>query len=174
VKHTIYSTILALIVAYPNIIIDSTSEYNALTLQYPRLQQEWYTYIVEDCFKYRQHYRIEPSDVCALIQNESNWVASAQHYNYRNDILVSIDYGLCQINSCFGVYTDIKQNIDKGIYEYSLCIEQAKGDKPTANRLYNAGRNNKADNYHNWVYVDAIAKDRRSSQEMLNNYYQIK
>ena len=186
-KHTIYSTLLALIVAFPYIVVDSTSGYNALLLQYPKLQQDWYLCMLTECSKYldEQHKPIPVSDICAIIQNESEWDPTIIHRNahiVKGALCVSYDYGLMQLNSAHEKFNEALMlkylnpalNLKKGIYEYNECLIKAKYDKANANRLYNAGRNNVASEYHNWPYVEAIAKDRSTSQEILNDYYQIK
>jgi hypothetical protein len=57
------------------------------------------------------------------------------------------------------------------VYEYHLCLEKSKGDKKTANRFYNAGRNNVASKYKNWAYVAKIDKSRTSAIKTKLNFY---
>jgi soluble lytic murein transglycosylase-like protein len=138
-----------------------------LKKQYPKMRSEWFLKINTECKKYG----IENSDVCAIIQSESEWNANAVHPNYHDGELTSFDYSLMQINSCFGVYDEWQENIEKGVYEYSECLKKEKGDKPTANRYYNAGRNSKPETYKNWQYVKNIDKDRNTSMKIKTTFF---
>lgn len=157
---------IALYITIPIIQKDLEGEFAALKIQYPKLTQEIYRLIKTECYPYK----IEVSDICAIIQAESEFNPNAIHENIRDGRVVSIDRGLCQINSCHGVYDTIEKNIEKGVYEYALCLAHAKGDKKVANRYYNAGRNNRAENYKNWAYVKNIDKDRQESL-LIEKYY---
>ena len=186
-RKIILITLLSTIVASPYIIMDNTSEYNALRIKYPRLQQDWYSCMFTECAKYtdNNHKAIPVADICAIIQNEGEWNPYVMHKNthmVKGVLCVSYDYGLMQLNSVHEKfhedlmvkYLNPMLNLKKGIYEYNQCLITANYDKAAANRLYNAGRNNKASEYHNWPYVEAIARDRTTVQEILNNFYKIK
>lgn len=162
-----------IVCAFHGIIKDSTEEFSCLQIKYPKLKYEWYTTIYIECNSYKD-YKISPSDICAIIQSESEFDDRAVHYNYRDNEIVSTDHSLMQVNSCFGIYDDPFENLKKGIYEYHLCLAKTKGDKKNANRLYNAGRNNKPENYKNWAYVKAIDKNRNAYVTLSNKMYEVR
>lgn len=168
--------ILAIFIACPTPIRDLSSEYACIKLKYPKLKQEWFLIIQTECSKYN----IEPADICAVIEHEGMWIPNITHKNYdASGRVISVDFGLMQINSCHSpsnpeIFLDPKINIAKGVYEYHLCLLKANDDKPTANRMYNAGRNNVAKNYKNWPYVYRIAAHRYSLNQIQQEFYRIK
>lgn len=177
-RHIACSIAFAIIMVFPYFIRDLDVEYKILKDQYPQLKSEWFLQIVTECYRYRT-YSIKPSDICAIIEEEGHWIPSIIHDNYKNGELRSKDFGLMQINSIhernnydlMTKYLDPICNIRKGIYEYSLCLDLSRGDKKEANRLYNAGRGNKREDYKNWRYVDLINSHRDKSDTAVEQFF---
>lgn len=128
--------------------------------------------IYEECHKYK----IEPSDICAIIEHEGKWNPTVISKPNKDG---SFDMSLMQVNSKHDPvnpmrYFPVEENIKKGVYEYHLCLEKSKGDKEIANRYYNAGRGSKPETYKNWNYVKKIANDRNQFSKLENYFYSLK
>ena len=163
---------LSLCMSFPIVVQDITSQYECLHFQYPKLTQEWFRLIQDECYKYN----INPADVCAIIEYEGQWNANSVNTKNKDG---SIDYGLMQINSKHVAshaerFLNPKLNIQKGVYEYYLCLRQSHYDKKEANRLYNAGRASHKVDYKNWNYVKRIDAERAKTQQIESEFYSLR
>lgn len=147
-----FALFLSFMVITPKTINILESDYLILNKIYPRLTLEIYEIVVRETYK-----KVPYTHIISLIKHESNFTITAIHHNKNG----TTDYGIMQINSTNykGDYNDLFNpviNIRLGVSIYRDCYIAAKGDRETSFRFYNAGRNNKKENYTNWTYVRGI------------------
>lgn len=146
---------------FPIKVYDCFVEYDRLKTYYPKMKPAVFLIIYE----YSRQNNLLVDQVCAVIQEESNW----------NQYAVSIAYarGYMQIMPCHHKGTpndlfDPDLNIYYGCRYLKWCLDYAKGDIKQALKYYNAGPFVRY--YANWIYVNTIIAHNKTTSKLISNY----
>jgi soluble lytic murein transglycosylase-like protein len=114
--------------------------------------------------RYCKIYDVDFIFACAVINHESSFKNKAYNINYKKDengncYVVSVDRGLCQLNSRTYYFLkreqfyDVDTNLKYGIKHMKQVLDRCNGDEYNALSIYNSGRINK-----NSLYAKRVLK----------------